>query len=72
GINVNAVAPGMVMTEMIAKIWEERKEQYLSRIPLNRIAQPEEVASVVTFLASDAASYMTGTTLDLTGGLLMR
>ena len=72
GINVNAVAPGMVMTEMIAKIWEERKEQYLSRIPLCRIAQPEEIASVVTFLASDAASYMTGTTLDLTGGLMMR
>ena len=72
GINVNAVAPGMVMTEMIAKIWEERKEQYLARIPLNRIAQPEEIASVVVFLASDAASYMTGTTLDLTGGLMMR
>lgn len=72
GINVNAVAPGMVMTEMIAKIWEERKEQYLSRIPLNRIAQPEEIANVVVFLASDAASYMTGTTLDLTGGLMMR
>ncbi len=72
GINVNAIAPGMVMTEMIAKIWEERKEQYLARIPLNRIAQPEEIASVVVFLASDAASYMTGTTLDLTGGLMMR
>lgn len=72
GINVNAVAPGMVLTEMIAKIWEERKEQYLSRIPMCRIAQPEEIASVVTFLASDAASYMTGTTLDLTGGLMMR
>lgn len=72
GINVNAVAPGMVMTEMVAKIWEERKEQYLSRIPLYRIAQPEEIASVVTFLASEGASYMTGTTLDLTGGMLMR
>lgn len=72
GINVNAIAPGMVMTEMIAKIWEERKEQYLARIPLNRIAQPEEIANVVVFLASDASSYMTGTTLDLTGGLMMR
>ncbi len=72
GINVNAVAPGMVMTEMIAKIWEERKEQYLARIPLCRIAQPEEIANVVVFLASDVASYMTGTTLDLTGGLMMR
>lgn len=72
GINVNAVAPGMVMTEMVAKLWEERKEQYLSRIPMYRIAQPEEIASVVTFLASEGASYMTGTTLDLTGGQMMR
>ena len=72
GINVNAVAPGMVMTEMVAKIWEERKEQYLSRIPIYRIAQPEEIANAVVFLASDGASYMTGTTLDLTGGMLMR
>jgi len=72
GINVNAVAPGMVMTEMVAKLWEERKEQYLSRIPLYRIAQPEEIADVIVFLASDRASYMTGTTLDLTGGLMMR
>ncbi|MCL1920555.1 MAG: SDR family oxidoreductase [Kiritimatiellaeota bacterium] len=72
GINVNAVAPGMVMTDMVAKLWEERKEQYLSRIPLYRIAQPEEIANVIVFLASDAASYMTGTTLDLTGGLMMR
>lgn len=72
GINVNAVAPGMVMTEMVARIWEERKEQYLSRIPLYRIAQPEEIANAIVFLASDAASYMTGTTLDLTGGLMMR
>lgn len=72
GINVNAVAPGMVMTEMVAKLWEERKEQYLARIPLNRIAQPEEVANVVLFLASDMSSYMTGTTLDMTGGLMMR
>ena len=72
GINVNAVAPGMVMTEMVAKLWEERKEQYLSRIPLYRIAQPEEIASVILFLASDMSSYMTGTTLDVTGGLMMR
>jgi 3-oxoacyl-[acyl-carrier protein] reductase len=57
---------------MVAKLWEERKEQYLSRIPLYRIAQPEEIANVVVFLASDAASYMTAATLDLTGGQLMR
>ena len=72
GIRVNAIAPGMVMTEMVAAIWEERKDRYLSKIPLNRIAEPEEIANVVVFLASDASSYMTGTTLDLTGGMMMR
>ena len=72
GINVNAVAPGMVMTEMVARIWEERKETYLARIPLGRIAQPEEIANVVVFLASNAASYMTGATVDVSGGVLMR
>lgn len=72
GININAVAPGLVMTEMVAKVWEERKEKYLARIPLYRIAQPEEIANAVVFLASDAAGYMTGTTLDLTGGMMMR
>ncbi|OVE74172.1 hypothetical protein BVX94_01300 [bacterium B17] len=72
GIRVNAIAPGMVMTEMVAKIWEKKKDFYLSRIPLKRIAEPEEVANAVVFLASDAASFITGTTLDLTGGLMMR
>lgn len=72
GIRVNAVAPGMVMTEMVAKVWEHRKEHYLARIPLNRIGQPEEIAKVVVFLASDAAGYMTGATVDVSGGLLMR
>ncbi len=72
GINVNAVAPGMVMTEMVASLWESRKETYLARIPLHRIAQPEEIAKVVVFLASDAASYMTGATVDVSGGVLMR
>lgn len=71
GIHVNSVAPGMVLTEMVAKVWEARKEQYLARIPLHRIAQPEEVARVVVFLASPAASYMTGATVDVSGGLLM-
>ena len=72
GIRVNAVAPGMVMTEMVAEIWKERKDRYLSKIPMYRIAEPAEIANAVVFLASDAASYMTGTTLDLTGGLMMR
>jgi 3-oxoacyl-[acyl-carrier protein] reductase len=72
GINVNAVAPGMVKTEMVEKKLAANLDFYLSRIPLKRIAEPAEIASIVTFLASDAASFMTGTTLDATGGLMMR
>ncbi len=72
GITVNAVAPGMVKTEMVKKNLAAKEAFYLSRIPLNRIAEPEEIASIVTFLASDASGYMTGTTLDATGGQMMR
>jgi 3-oxoacyl-[acyl-carrier protein] reductase len=72
GIRVNAVAPGMVRTEMVAALLDQKLDFYLSRIPLNRIAEPDDVARAVVFLASDAASYMTGATLDLTGGQLMR
>jgi 3-oxoacyl-[acyl-carrier protein] reductase len=72
GIRVNGVAPGLVRTEMVAETWEKRKEGYLARIPLYRIAEPAEIASVVVFLASDAASYMTGATLDVSGGMIMR
>ena len=72
GIRVNGLAPGLVRTEMVAETWEQRKEKYLSRIPLYRIAEPEEIANVAVFLASDAASYMTGATLDVSGGMIMR
>lgn len=72
GINVNAVAPGMTRTEMVAETWEKNKERYLGRIPLKRIAEPREIADVAVFLASEAASYITGATIDVTGGMLMR
>ena len=72
GIGVNAVAPGLVMTEMLAKAINKDPEKYLSRVPLHRIAEPEEIANVVTFLASDRSSYMTGATVDVTGGMIMR
>lgn len=72
GINVNAVAPGMMRTPMNKNALAEREDSYLERIPLKRIADPSEVASVVVFLCSNESDYMTGTTLDVTGGMLMR
>ena len=72
GIRVNGIAPGLVMTEMVAETWEKRKESYLARIPLYRIADPAEIANIAVFLASDAASYITGSTIDASGGMLMR
>jgi 3-oxoacyl-[acyl-carrier protein] reductase len=72
GIRVNAVAPGLVRTEMVAETWEKKKDKYLERIPLFRIAEPAEIASVAVFLASSAASYITGATIDASGGMMMR
>jgi 3-oxoacyl-[acyl-carrier protein] reductase len=57
---------------MVAKVLKENEQKYLNRIPLHRIAEPAEVADVVTFLASEKAGYMTGATVDVTGGMLMR
>lgn len=72
GIYVNCVAPGMMATEMARDALEKDQQRYIDRIPLRRIADPAEVARVVTFVASEAASYMTGATVDVTGGMLMR
>lgn len=72
GIFVNAVAPGMMRTDMAQQALETSEQEYLKRIPLRRIGDPAEVASVVAFLASDRASYTTGATFDATGGMLMR
>ena len=67
-LTVNAVAPGAVDTHMNALWSKEEKETLRSDIPLNRLAQPKEVASLVSYLLSSDASYMTGTTIPLTGG----
>lgn len=72
GINVNAVAPGMMRTPMNKDALAERENEYLDRIPLRRIADPEEVAYAVAFLAGNKSDYITGATLDVTGGMLMR
>ena len=72
GIYVNAVAPGMMRTDLAREALQANEQHYLDRIPLRRIGEPAEVASVVVFLASDRASYTTGATFDASGGMLMR
>lgn len=68
-IRVNAVAPGVIESEMFDSLSEKAKMGFLENIPLKRFGKPEEVASVVKFLASDDAGYITGETICITGGL---
>lgn len=70
-ITVNTVAPGFVDTDMTRKIPEQHRQALLERIPLQRLGQVEDIASAVTFLASDKASYITGQTLHVNGGMYM-
>ena len=74
GINCNCVAPGIMRTPMMGKALSSGKGEkyYEDRIPLGRIAEPREVAYPVLFLASDKADYITGATIDVSGGMLMR
>lgn len=71
GITVNAVAPGMVETDMTEKLPAEAKDYMLKNIPLGRAGRPEEVAAAIAFLASDDAAYITGHVLNVDGGLAM-
>jgi 3-oxoacyl-[acyl-carrier protein] reductase len=71
GILVNAVAPGLIETDMTAALSTETRETYLGQVPLRRIGTPEDVAAVVRFLASDGASYITGQVIHVNGGLYM-
>ncbi|MCX8055073.1 MAG: 3-oxoacyl-[acyl-carrier-protein] reductase [Ignavibacteria bacterium] len=70
-ILVNLVAPGYVRTPMTDKLTDEQKNAFLVNIPLKRVAEPEDIAAAVTFLASDDASYITGQVLHVNGGMLM-
>jgi len=68
-ITVNAVAPGFIETDMTAELPAELKERYLEQIPLGRFGKAEDVANTVLFLASDYASYITGETIHVNGGM---
>jgi len=71
GIRVNAVAPSPILTEMIAHWPEALRNDFVSRIPLGRLGNVDDVAKVVVFLAGSGAGYLTGITVDVTGGLFM-
>ncbi|MBZ2187719.1 3-oxoacyl-ACP reductase FabG [Alcanivorax sp. JB21] len=68
-ITVNAVAPGFIQTDMTEALPEAQRDNLLSQIPLGRLGQVEEIASAVTWLASDGAGYVTGTTVHVNGGM---
>ena len=70
GVNVNAIAPGFIQTAMTDAIPENEKAKILASIPMKRMAQTSEVASVIAFLASDEASYINGQTIVIDGGML--
>jgi 3-oxoacyl-[acyl-carrier protein] reductase len=71
GINVNAVSPHAIETEMSAQWSEERRREIIASIPLGRLGKPEDVAEAVLFLSSDEASFITGEIIDVNGGALM-
>ena len=70
-ITVNAVAPGFIMTEMTEMLSDKVKEDYMQQIPLKRAGTPDDIAEAVCFLVSPAGAYITGTTINVSGGLLI-
>ena len=71
GINVNAVAPGFIETDMTSRLPEKVKEEFLKNIPLTRIGKPEDIAKTVLFLASEYSDYITGQVINIDGGMVM-
>lgn len=71
GITVNVVAPGFIDTDMTRALPEEQRAALTSQIPLQRLGEPEDIAKTVAFLASDDASYITGQTISVNGGMVM-
>lgn len=70
-ININAIAPGFIETEMTDKLSDEVKQNYLNSIPMKKFGKPEDISNAVKFFASDAAGYITGQTLCVDGGIVM-
>lgn len=70
-ITVNSVAPGFIATEMTAELSEEIRKKMTDQVALNRLGEPQDIANAVAFLASEQASYITGTVLHVNGGLYM-
>ncbi|HEX4974551.1 MAG TPA: 3-oxoacyl-ACP reductase FabG [Pseudomonadales bacterium] len=70
-ITVNAVAPGFIATDMTQGLADAHKEALLTKVPLGRLGQPEEIAAAVSFLVSEGASYITGSTVHVNGGMFM-
>ena len=68
GIRVNAIAPGVVQTEMVDTIPQEVRSEMLKNVPLGRLGEPEEIAYTAAFLCSPLASYITGQTIEVNGG----
>ncbi|VFP82151.1 3-oxoacyl-ACP reductase FabG [Candidatus Erwinia haradaeae] len=71
GITVNVVAPGFIETDMTRALSAKTREEIMTKIPIGRLGQVQDIAQAVTFLASEAASYITGETLHVNGGMLM-
>lgn len=72
GIRVNAIAPGLVKTDMARALWESNEEQMAKVVPVGRLGEPEDIASAAVFLASPGAEWITGHTLVVDGGMLVR